>query len=170
MPAIARVERVTGGRWLRGPFDYRLPEELRAVVRCGSMLVVPFGRRHVLGVVVGLAERSHIAAERLLAPLRALEHGVPADLVALSGWLAREYCSTRARALGLVLAPEAARRLGGRRRGARGPGRPAGGGLPPGGGTPPGARPPAPAARLLRGRRSGRGGRGPPARRPRAGG
>ena len=123
MSAIAQVEPMTTARSLRGPFDYRLPEELRAVVQVGSMLVVPFGRRQVLGVVVGLAERSHIAAERLLAPLRALEHGVPADLVALSDWLAREYCSTRARALGLVLAPEAARRLGGRRRAERAPAR-----------------------------------------------
>ncbi len=38
----------------------------------GSMLVVPFGRREVLGVVVGLAERSEVAEEKLLAPLRAL--------------------------------------------------------------------------------------------------
>ena len=123
MSAIAQVEPMTTARSLRGPFDYRLPEELRAVVQVGSMLVVPFGRRQVLGVVVGLAERSQVAAERLLAPLRALEHGVPVDLVALSGWLAREYCSTRARALGLVLAPDAARRLGGRRRRERAPGR-----------------------------------------------
>ena len=48
MSAIAQVEPMTTARSLRGPFDYRLPEELRAVVQVGSMLVVPFGRRQVL--------------------------------------------------------------------------------------------------------------------------
>jgi primosomal protein N' (replication factor Y) len=117
MSAIARVEPMTTARALRGPFDYRLPEELRGgAVGVGSMLVVPFGRREVLGVVVGLADSSEIAAEKLLAPLRALELGVPAEMVALAEWIAAEYCSTLARALGLVLPPGATRRLSGRKR------------------------------------------------------
>src|SRR5438067_2375572 len=121
--AIAQVEPMTTARSLRGPFDYHLPEELRAAVQIGSTLVVPFGRRQVLGVVVGLAERSQIAGDKLLSPLRALEHGVPQDLVELAAWIAREYCSTPARALGLVVAPDATRRLGGRRRRERAPAR-----------------------------------------------
>jgi primosomal protein N' (replication factor Y) len=117
MSAIAQVEPMTSARALRGPFDYRLPEELRGgVVDVGSMLVVPFGRREVLGVVVGLTDSSDIAEEKLLAPLRALELGVPVDLLALAEWIAAEYCSTIARALGLVLPPGAARRLSGRKR------------------------------------------------------
>ena len=135
MSSIARVEPMTTARALRGPFDYRLPEELREGIGVGSMLVVPFGRREVLGVVVGLAEDSDVAEERLLAPLRALELGVPMELVALAEWIAAEYCSTIARALALVLPPGAARRLSGRKRrevarpqhlavGARGLGRP----------------------------------------------
>ena len=117
MPAIAQVEPITTARVLSGPFDYRLPDELRdGAVAVGSMLVVPFGRRQVLGVVVGLAERSEIATEKLLAPSRALELGVPAEMVGLAEWVAAEYCSTLARALGLVLPPGASRRLGGRRR------------------------------------------------------
>jgi primosomal protein N' (replication factor Y) len=73
------------------------------------MLVVPFGHREVLGVVVGLSDRSELADERLLAPLRALELGVPADLVSLAEWIAHSYCSTLARSLGLVLPPGTAR-------------------------------------------------------------
>lgn len=107
---------MTTARALRGPFDYKLPEALRHGVDVGSMLVVPFGRREVLGVVVGMAEHSEIAEERLLEPLRALELGVPVDLVALAEWVAAEYCSTIARALTLVLPPGAARRLSGRKR------------------------------------------------------
>jgi primosomal protein N' (replication factor Y) (superfamily II helicase) len=116
MSAIAQVEPMTTARALRGPFDYRLPEGLDVDVEVGSMLVVPFGSRKVLGVVVGLADSSEVAEEKLLAPLRALELGVPGDLVELAEWIAAEYCSTIARALALVLPPGAARRLSGRKR------------------------------------------------------
>ncbi|HVA18962.1 MAG TPA: primosomal protein N', partial [Solirubrobacteraceae bacterium] len=113
-------EPMTTARAMRGPFDYRLPSELRGgAVEVGSMLVVPFGRREVLGVVVGLAERSEVAEEKLLSPLRALDEGpptLPGDLVALAEWIAAEYCSTISRALGLVLPPGATRRLSGRKR------------------------------------------------------
>ena len=115
--AIAQVEPLTTARALRGPFDYRLPEELRAGVDVGSMLVVPFGRREVLGVVTGLIERSEVSDEKLLAPLRAFDEGPPAlplDLVALAEWIAVEYCSTLARALRLVLPPGANTRVAGR--------------------------------------------------------
>ncbi len=110
---------MTSTRALRGPFDYRLPEELRGGVGVGSMLVVPFSGRKLLGVVVGLSDSSEVAEEKLLAPLRALDDGPPAlstELVALAEWIAAEYCSTLARALSLVLPPQAARRLSGRKR------------------------------------------------------
>jgi primosomal protein N' (replication factor Y) (superfamily II helicase) len=117
--SIVQVEPMTTARALRGPFDYRLPEELREGVHVGSTLVVPFGARKLLGVVVGLADSSDVADEKLLAPLRALDDGPPtlsAELVALAEWIAAEYCSTVARALTLVLPPGAARRLSGRKR------------------------------------------------------
>ncbi len=69
------------------------------------MLVVPFGRRRLLGVVVELAERSELPAERLVQPLAALEADVPEPLVRLGLWVAREYVSTPARGLALVLPP-----------------------------------------------------------------
>ena len=94
MASIAQVEPLTSARALRGPFDYALPEEMRDSVGIGSMLVVPFGRRE-------------LAHERLLAPRRAVDADVPADLVELAGWIALEYCSTPARALSLVLPPGA---------------------------------------------------------------
>jgi len=105
VPPIAHVEPLTTARALRGPFDYLRPEG----VGKGSLLVVPFGRRDVTGVVVDVAERSEVPAERLVAPRRVLEERVPADLVDLAAWMAREYCSTFARALQLVLPPSGAR-------------------------------------------------------------
>jgi primosomal protein N' (replication factor Y) len=102
--AIAKVEPLTTARALRGPFDYRLPEAMDGV-GVGSVLVVPFGRRRVLGVVVDLTESSELPPERLAEPIEALEAGVPSELVRLGLWAAREYCSTPARGLGLVLPP-----------------------------------------------------------------
>ena len=72
---IAKVEPLTPARALRGPFDYRLPSEMEGV-GVGSMLVVPFGRRRLLGVVVELAERSDVPPERLVEPLTALLIGI----------------------------------------------------------------------------------------------
>src|SRR5271156_2498032 len=98
------------------PLHHLLPGEQSEGGEVGAILGGPSGSRKVLGVVVGLADSSEVADEKLLAPLRALELGVPADLVALAEWIAAEYCSTIARALGLVLPPGAARRLSGRKR------------------------------------------------------
>jgi primosomal protein N' (replication factor Y) len=115
---IAKVEPLTTARALAGPFDYLLPGEL-ADVRVGSVLEVPFGRRRIRGVVVGVAEQSDVPTERLVEPLAALEEDVPAELVELGLWVAREYCSTPARGLALVLPPgtgTGAHRVGAKRR------------------------------------------------------
>ena len=101
---IAKVEPLTPARSLRGPFDYRLAGALEDV-GVGSMLVVPFGRRRLLGVVVGVASESELPPERLAEPIAALEADVPQSLVALGLWVAREYVSTPARGLALVLPP-----------------------------------------------------------------
>ena len=103
---IAKVEPLTPARALRGPFDYRIPGEMEEV-DVGSMLVVPFGRRRLLGVVVDLADESELPSERLVEPLAALDRRVPKELVRLGLWAAEEYCSTPARGLALVLPPGA---------------------------------------------------------------
>ena len=102
--AIAKVEPLLTTRSVSGPFDYRLPDEMDHV-GIGSVLVVPFGRRKVVGVVVGLADRSDLPDGRLAEPLEALEAGVPPELVELGRWIGEEYCSTTGRGLGLVLPP-----------------------------------------------------------------
>jgi primosomal protein N' (replication factor Y) (superfamily II helicase) len=102
--AIAKVEPLLTTRSVSGPFDYRLPEAM-GDVQVGSVLVVPFGRRRVVGVVVGLADSSELPEGRLAEPVEALEAGVPPELVGLGRWVGEEYCSTPARGLGLVLPP-----------------------------------------------------------------
>jgi primosomal protein N' (replication factor Y) len=101
---VARVEPLTTARSLRGPFDYALPERLPQV-GVGSLLLVPFGHRRILGVVVEVADSSELPPERLAEPIEALEAGAPPDLVGLGLWVAREYCSTPSRGLELALPP-----------------------------------------------------------------
>ena len=102
--SIAKVEPLTTARALRGPYDYLLPERL-GEVDVGTLLEVPFGRQRLLGVVVELAERSAVPPARLAEPIAALGAGVAPELVELGLWVAREYCSTPARGLDLVLPP-----------------------------------------------------------------
>ncbi len=106
--AIAKVEPLLTTRSLRGPFDYLLPDRLSGV-GVGSVLRVPFGRQRIVGVVVDVAESSDLPPERLAEPIEALEAGAPPELVRLGQWVAREYCSTPARGLELVLPPGAGR-------------------------------------------------------------
>ena len=109
MPPIARVEPLTTARALRGPFDYLLPRGARRA-SVGTLLVVPFGGRELLGVVVELARRVGVAPEQSSPRrVRVLEPAIPAELVELARWIADEYCSTAARALQLVLPPGAGR-------------------------------------------------------------
>jgi primosomal protein N' (replication factor Y) len=111
--AIAKVEPLTTARALRGPFDYRIPHGM-ADVGIGSVLVVPFGRRRIHGLVVDVVPTSELPPERLVEPFECLEAGVPPELVELGLWVADRYCSTPARGLALVLPPGT---------GTRGPGR-----------------------------------------------
>jgi primosomal protein N' (replication factor Y) len=106
--AIGRVEPLTRTRAVRGPFDYRLGAGHEEVA-VGSLLRVPFGGRTTLGVVVELATETELEPDRLAEPADIMATGLPADLVELAIWLARETCSTPARALGLMLAPGSAR-------------------------------------------------------------
>jgi primosomal protein N' (replication factor Y) len=105
MTSIARVETLTRTRAFRGPFDYLVPDGTG--VEVGTLLRVPFAGSSVLGVVVATAEESELPLDRLSQPEAVLGSGPPADLVELALWMADEYCSTPARALGLVLAPGA---------------------------------------------------------------
>ena len=73
-PRLHTVGRSAGGTWrsrrssrsrtaraLRGPFDYRIPHEMDGV-GVGSVLLVPFGRRRVHGLVVDMAATQRAAA------------------------------------------------------------------------------------------------------------
>ncbi len=112
---IARVQPLTRTRAVRGSFDYTVPEAMAGELAVGSLLRVPFARRSALGVVVELADRSELEPDRLAEPERVIGAGLTPELVALAEWMAREYCSTTARALSLMLPAGAAAGRGAKR-------------------------------------------------------
>ena len=101
---IAKVEPLTTARGLRGPFDYAVPERF-AGIEVGALLLVPFGRQRLRGVVVGFAETSELDPSRLAEPIALLDPGPGPEPVALGLEVAREYCSTPSRGLELVMPP-----------------------------------------------------------------
>ena len=46
---------------LETPLDYRIPSDLRPGCRRGQRVLVPLGKRQVLGYIVGLASTSTVA-------------------------------------------------------------------------------------------------------------
>ena len=85
VPDVTAVERV---------FDYLVPDELAARVRVGTIVRVPLQGRKVRGWVV----ETDVAPEgdaRLLPIAAVVSEGPPADVVALSAWIARRWCGPR---------------------------------------------------------------------------
>ena len=69
-------------------FDYLAPQDGPAILP-GARVLVPFGRRKMVGVVVGRADRSDVPADRLLAVSEVLDVGEPlldAPLIELLRW------------------------------------------------------------------------------------
>jgi len=71
-------------------FDYLAPNNA-APLACGSRVLVPFGRRQLVGLVMGSAP---VAPDRTLKPISKVldEALIPGDLMALGDWCRGYYC------------------------------------------------------------------------------
>jgi primosomal protein N' (replication factor Y) len=90
MPAYAHVL-PDPGRALSQLFTYRVPDRLQATVRIGVQVLVPFGRRTVVGLVAELAEDP---GREELKDIEAVLEDVPAladDALRLARWIAEYY-------------------------------------------------------------------------------
>jgi primosomal protein N' (replication factor Y) len=102
---VARVVVDVPTRALSEPFDYAVPEVLSGVVAVGVPVVVPFGGQRVVGYVV-----ERVAASSFGGRLRAIEAVLGEPLFGehgyeLAAWISREYVSTLADAMRLLLPP-----------------------------------------------------------------
>jgi primosomal protein N' (replication factor Y) len=90
---------------VRGTFDYHLPPSLRGKVVPGSLVIVPFGRRRVQGVVTRALDKPTVEKtkpiEKLVDPRPVLN---PTQLQ-LAAWLAKETYSPLIDCLTIMIPP-----------------------------------------------------------------
>ena len=79
------------GRPLSQLFTYRVPEALRAVIRVGAQVLVPFGQRDVIGIVAAIREDSDRAGLRDIESVFEDAPSLPDDALPLARWMADYY-------------------------------------------------------------------------------
>lgn len=94
------------------PFDYLVPEAMRAAVTVGTIVRVPLHGRRVRGWVVDVRDRDEVPAGRRLLPIAKVSGvGPPADLVELAAWAAWRWAGPVTRFLSTASPPVAVRGL-----------------------------------------------------------
>src|SRR4051812_21095289 len=87
-PAIARVVVELP---LETPLDYRIPPDLRTGCRIGQRVLVPLGKRQVLGYIVGLSRTSTVADLKELVEILDETPLLTPALLQLTHWIAEYY-------------------------------------------------------------------------------
>lgn len=89
------------------PFQYRVPERLRGVLELGMCVVVPFGNgnKQMKGYVIDIGEKCKYDPERTKEIVGTVQNGVGIEdkMIALAGWIHKNYGSTMIQALKTVL-------------------------------------------------------------------
>ena len=76
---------------LETPLDYRIPPHLRTCCQIGQRVLVPLGKRQVLGYIVGLARSSTVADLKELAEILDETPLLTPALLQLTRWIAEYY-------------------------------------------------------------------------------
>ena len=88
-----------------GVFDYHVPEHLLDKVSPGCLVVVPFGKQTVQGVIRKQVVTPQVEETRPIRAVLDSEPAITADQFRLADWLAAETLSTPAVCLSLMLPP-----------------------------------------------------------------
>ncbi|MDP2872679.1 MAG: primosomal protein N' [Bacillota bacterium] len=93
-PRFAAVLVDAGGPAARRPFDYLIPDHLLGLVRPGSLVVVPFGRRFLRGLVTALVESAAVPDPKAIRELYPVSHLADRHAPQLAAMLSSRYaCS-----------------------------------------------------------------------------
>lgn len=89
------------------PFQYRVPERLKGALETGMCVAVPFGNgnRQMKGYVIDIGEKCKFDPGRTKDILGIVQNGVGVEdkMIALAGWIRKNYGSTMIQALKTVL-------------------------------------------------------------------
>ncbi len=89
----------------RPAFTYDVPERLDDRVRVGSLVVVPFGKRRLYGVVVALSNQFSVPETRPIESLVDPNPVLSPEHIALARWMREEYLASLYECLELMLPP-----------------------------------------------------------------
>jgi primosomal protein N' (replication factor Y) (superfamily II helicase) len=88
-----------------GAFDYAIPAEFAGEIVPGCLVVVPFGRQTVQGIVLHLMEEPSVPDTRLIQALLDPQPVITAQQMRLAGWLAEQALAPLSTCLELMLPP-----------------------------------------------------------------
>ena len=86
-----RFAEVAVGLPLRTTFHYRIPAEFKKQIAAGQRVRVPFGRRHIMGIVVGFVPKAEVSSVKPIAGLLDEKPVFEPDILELTKWMARTY-------------------------------------------------------------------------------
>ena len=88
-------------------FQYKVPEKMLGILQIGMLVTAPFGRgnRMIQGYVVEMSEQAEFAIERIKSLDAIVQEHIPAEanLIALAGWIRKNYGGTMIQSLKTVL-------------------------------------------------------------------
>ena len=86
-------------------FQYLIPDELQDEIHLGVLVEVPFGNRTITGYVVELTDEAEFDVTKLKPIIGVKKGSVPIEsqLIALAGWIRRNYGATMNQALKTVI-------------------------------------------------------------------
>lgn len=89
------------------PFQYRVPEPLMGVLEVGMCVIVPFGNgnKHIKGYVINIGDKCKFdpARTKAIMGIAPKQVGVEDKMIALAGWIKRNFGSTMIQAMKTVV-------------------------------------------------------------------
>ncbi|WP_182070702.1 primosomal protein N' [Bacillus haynesii] len=87
------------------PFDYRIPDKFKGMIKKGMRVIVPFGARKIQGFVTGVKESSELAGRSVkdVEDILDLTPVLTEELLELSDWLTEKTLSFKITALQAML-------------------------------------------------------------------
>ena len=86
-------------------FQYKIPQAMREHLKTGMQVYIPFGNRKIKGYVVELTDEAEFAVDKMKEIAGIVSDGIAIEsqLIALAGWMRRNYGATMNQALKTVI-------------------------------------------------------------------
>ena len=86
-----------------GVFDYEVPESLTGEIGVGQLVIVPFGRQRVQGVVLRFVDQPSVAKTKAILEILDSEPVLTSTQIALAEWMAEATLSSLGAIIKLML-------------------------------------------------------------------